>query len=130
MASGSPMIGCSWQPGGGTGPSRYPARSWTACCSSGRWRSQTGSGPGHNGVLVDEHCRTSLPDVYAAGDVTNHQHPIFGRLRVEHWNNGFQQGKAAARAMLGGTRPYDYLHTFWSDQYEHMIEYVGFAKSW
>ena len=83
-----------------------------------------------NGVLVDEHCRTSLPDVYAAGDVTNHQHPIFGRLRVEHWNNGFQQGKAAARAMLGGTRPYDYLHTFWSDQYEHMIEYVGFAKSW
>ena len=82
-----------------------------------------------NGVLVDEHCRTSLPDVYAAGDVTNHQHPIFGRLRVEHWNNGFQQGKAAARAMLGGTRPYDYLHTFWSDQYEHMIEYVGFAKS-
>jgi len=83
-----------------------------------------------NGVLVDEHCRTTLPDVYAAGDVTNHQHPIFGRLRVEHWNNGFQQGKAAARAMLGGARPYDYLHTFWSDQYEHMIEYVGFAKSW
>ena len=83
-----------------------------------------------NGVLVDEHCRTSLPDVYAAGDVTNHQHPIFGRLRVEHWNNGFQQGKAAARAMLGGARAYDYLHTFWSDQYEHMLEYVGFAKSW
>src|SRR5499427_2208986 len=83
-----------------------------------------------NGVLVDEHCRTSLPDVYAAGDVTNHQHPIFGRLRVEHWNNGFQQGKAAAGAMLGGARPYDYLHTFWSDQYEHMIEYVGFVESW
>ena len=54
-----------------------------------------------NGVLVDEHCRTSLSDVYAAGDVTNHRHPIFGRLRVEHWNNGFRQGKAAARAMLG-----------------------------
>jgi 3-phenylpropionate/trans-cinnamate dioxygenase ferredoxin reductase subunit len=83
-----------------------------------------------NGVLVDEHCRTSLPEVYAAGDVTNHQHPIFGRLRVEHWNNGFQQGKAAARAMLGSPRPYDYLHTFWSDQYEHLIEYVGFATSW
>ena len=83
-----------------------------------------------NGVLVDEHCRTSLPDVYAAGDVTNHEHPIFGRLRVEHWNNGFQQGKAAARALLGGAQPYDYLHTFWSDQYEHTIEYVGFAQSW
>jgi 3-phenylpropionate/trans-cinnamate dioxygenase ferredoxin reductase subunit len=83
-----------------------------------------------NGILVDEHCRTSLPDVYAAGDVTNHQHPLFGRLRVEHWNNGFQQGKAAARSMLGGAEPYDYLHTFWSDQYEHLIEYVGFATSW
>jgi 3-phenylpropionate/trans-cinnamate dioxygenase ferredoxin reductase subunit len=55
-----------------------------------------------NGVLVDERCRTSLPDVYAAGDVANHLHPIFGRLRVEHWNNGQQQGRAAARSMLGG----------------------------
>jgi len=83
-----------------------------------------------NGVLVDERCRTSLPDVFAAGDVTNHQHPIFGRLRVEHWNNGYQQGRAAARSMLGRTEPYDYIHTFWSDQYEHVIEYVGFAASW
>jgi len=83
-----------------------------------------------NGVLVDEHCQTSLPDVYAAGDVTNHLHPIFGRLRVEHWNNGYQQGRAAARAILGRPEPYDYIHTFWSDQYEHVIEYVGFAASW
>ena len=83
-----------------------------------------------NGVLVDERCRTSLPDVFAAGDVTNHLHPIFGRLRVEHWNNGFQQGRAAARSMLGGAQPYDYVHSFWSDQYEHLIEYVGFAAVW
>ncbi|MEX2224782.1 MAG: FAD-dependent oxidoreductase [Candidatus Rokuibacteriota bacterium] len=83
-----------------------------------------------NGVLVDERCRTSLPDVYAAGDVANHLHPIFGRLRVEHWNNGDRQGRAAARAMLGGLEPYDYLHSFWSDQYEHVIEYVGFAAAW
>lgn len=83
-----------------------------------------------NGVLVDERCRTSLPDVFAAGDVTNHLHPIFGRLRVEHWNNGYQQGRAAARSLLDGTQPYDYIHTFWSDQYEHVIEYVGFAPSW
>ncbi len=62
-----------------------------------------------NGVLVDERCRTSLPDVYAAGDVANHLHPIFGRLRVEHWNNAFQQGRAAARSMLGREEPYDYL---------------------
>src|SRR6266542_2270167 len=37
-----------------------------------------------NGVLVDELCRTSAPDVYAAGDVANHLHPVFGRVRVEH----------------------------------------------
>src|SRR5437867_5763989 len=83
-----------------------------------------------NGVLVDERCRTSLPDVFAAGDVTNHLHPIFGRLRVEHWNNGLQQGRAAARSLLGRGAPYDYIHTFWSDQYEHVIEYVGFAAGW
>jgi 3-phenylpropionate/trans-cinnamate dioxygenase ferredoxin reductase component len=83
-----------------------------------------------NGVLVDEHCRTSLPDVFAAGDVTNHLHPVFGRLRVEHWNNGYQQGQAAARSLLGGAQPYDYIHSFWSDQYEHTLEYVGFATRW
>ena len=83
-----------------------------------------------NGVLVDEHCRTSLPDVFAAGDVASHLHPIFGRLRVEHWNNGYQHGAAAGRSLLGRGGPYDYVHTFWSDQYEHVIEYVGFAASW
>ena len=83
-----------------------------------------------NGVLVDEWCRTSLPDIYAAGDVANHLHPMFGRLRVEHWNNAYQQGRFAARSMLGKGEPYDYLYSFWSDQYEHLIEYVGFAASW
>lgn len=83
-----------------------------------------------NGVLVDARCRTSLPEVFAAGDVTNHLHPLFGRLRVEHWNNGFQQGRAAARSLLGGPQPYDYVHSFWSDQYEHVIEYIGFAARW
>ena len=83
-----------------------------------------------NGVLVDEHCRTSLPDIYAAGDVANHLHPIFGRLRVEHWNNGDRQGRSTARSMLDRGQPYDYVHSFWSDQYEHVLEYVGFAASW
>ncbi len=68
--------------------------------------------------------------MFAAGDVTNHLHPVFGRLRVEHWNNGYQQGQAAARSLLGGEQPYDYIHSFWSDQYEHSIEYVGFAAGW
>ena len=83
-----------------------------------------------NGVLVDARCRTSLPDVYAAGDVANHEHPLFGRVRVEHWNNGLRHGQAAARAMLGDPAPYDYVHSFWSDQYEHSIQYVGHAAAW
>ena len=83
-----------------------------------------------NGVLVDERCRTSLSQVYAAGDVANHLHPLFGRLRVEHWNNADRQGAYVARSMLGRDEPYDYMHSFWSDQYEHVIEYVGFAASW
>jgi 3-phenylpropionate/trans-cinnamate dioxygenase ferredoxin reductase component len=83
-----------------------------------------------NGILVDELCRTSAPEVYAAGDVANHLHPLFGRVRVEHYNNAEKQGRAAARSMLGSTAPYDYVHTFWSDQYEHKLEYVGHATQW
>jgi 3-phenylpropionate/trans-cinnamate dioxygenase ferredoxin reductase component len=83
-----------------------------------------------NGILVDELCRASAPDVYAAGDVANILHPLFGRVRVEHYNNAEKQGAAVARSMLGSTAPYDYLYTFWSDQYEHKIEYVGHVDRW
>jgi 3-phenylpropionate/trans-cinnamate dioxygenase ferredoxin reductase subunit len=83
-----------------------------------------------NGVLVDELCRASAADVFAAGDVANQLHPVFGRVRVEHYNNGEKMGRAAARSMLGSTSPYDYIHTFWSDQYEHKLEYVGHATTW
>jgi 3-phenylpropionate/trans-cinnamate dioxygenase ferredoxin reductase component len=83
-----------------------------------------------NGILADELCRASAPDVYAAGDVANQLHPLFGRIRVEHFNNAEKQGAAAARSMLGSTDPYDYLHSFWSDQYEHKIEYVGHVARW
>ncbi len=83
-----------------------------------------------DGVEVDEYCRTSLPGVYAAGDIANHMHPIFGRIRVEHWNNADRQGKAAAATILDRGRPYDYVHSFWSDQFDQKLEYVGVAKEW
>jgi 3-phenylpropionate/trans-cinnamate dioxygenase ferredoxin reductase subunit len=83
-----------------------------------------------NGIVVDERCRSSAAAVYAAGDVANHLHPIFGRLRVEHFNNAERQGRVAARSMLGDTEPYADLHSFWSDQYEHTLEYVGHARRW
>ena len=79
-----------------------------------------------NGILVDEHLRTSQPGVFAAGDVANAFHPLVGRhLRVEHWDNAIEQGLSAARNMLGGEEPYERLPYFFTDQYELGIEYVG-----
>jgi 3-phenylpropionate/trans-cinnamate dioxygenase ferredoxin reductase subunit len=83
-----------------------------------------------NGILVDELCRTSAADIYAAGDVANHLHPVFGRIRVEHYNSADHHGAAAARSMLGSGSPFDYIHNFWSDQYEHTLQYVGHATRW
>src|SRR5438105_12110146 len=83
-----------------------------------------------DGILVDASCRTNVASIYAAGDVANHLHPIFGRVRVEHYNNAEKQGRAAARSMLGSTAPYDYIDSFGSDQYEHKLEYVGHATTW
>jgi len=83
-----------------------------------------------NGILVDELCRASAADVYAAGDVANHLHPVLGRIRVEHYNSAQHHGAAAARSMLGSAAPFDYIHNFWSDQYEHIFQYVGHATRW
>jgi 3-phenylpropionate/trans-cinnamate dioxygenase ferredoxin reductase component len=83
-----------------------------------------------NGILVDERCRSSAADVYAAGDVANHLHPVLGRIRVEHYNSAGHHGAAAARSMLGSAAPFGYIHNFWSDQYEHLLQYVGHATSW
>lgn len=83
-----------------------------------------------NGVLVDAMCATNIPGVFAAGDVANHLHPLFGRIRVEHYNNAEKQAAAAARSMLGSKSAYGYVHTFWSDQYEHKLEYAGHATKW
>jgi 3-phenylpropionate/trans-cinnamate dioxygenase ferredoxin reductase subunit len=91
---------------------------------------KTGSVEQSNGLLVDELCRTSAPDIYAAGDLANILHPVFGRVRVEHYNNAEKQGRAAARSMLGATDRYDYIYTFWSDQYKDKLEYAGHATKW
>jgi 3-phenylpropionate/trans-cinnamate dioxygenase ferredoxin reductase component len=84
-----------------------------------------------NGILVDELCRTNVEGVYAAGDVANHQHPVFGqRMRVEHWQHAIRHGRAAARSMLGKGVPYAEIHWFWSDQYDQNIQYAGYHREW
>ncbi|WP_405555952.1 NAD(P)/FAD-dependent oxidoreductase [Streptomyces sp. NBC_01171] len=78
------------------------------------------------GIAVDEHLRTSDPDIHAAGDVANF--PLLGgRLRVEHWANALNGGPAAARAMLGQDVTYDRMPYFFSDQYDLGLEYSGWA---
>jgi 3-phenylpropionate/trans-cinnamate dioxygenase ferredoxin reductase subunit len=84
-----------------------------------------------DGIVVDERCRASVPGVFAAGDVANHLHPVFGRrIRTEHWHNAREQGRAAALNMMGRDAPYEEVHWFWSDQYEHTIEYAGHHREW
>jgi 3-phenylpropionate/trans-cinnamate dioxygenase ferredoxin reductase component len=84
-----------------------------------------------NGVLVNEHLQSSFPAVFAAGDVANAHHPLFGqRIRVEHWANALEQGPAAARSMLDKGVPYDKVPYFFSDQYDVGMEYGGYATSW
>lgn len=83
-----------------------------------------------NGILVDEYCRTSLEQVFAAGDVAAHAHPGLGRrVRVEHFDNANRQAAVAARNMLGEAAPYDEPHWFWSDQFGHNLQYAGHASA-
>ena len=81
-----------------------------------------------NGIVVDDHCRTSMENVFAAGDVANHYHPLFEQhMRVEHFDNANKQAAAAANNMLGRDTVFDDPHWFWSDQYGANLQYVGHA---
>lgn len=78
------------------------------------------------GIVVDEYCRTSRGGVFAAGDVANHFHPLFGRhLRVEHFDNANKHGAAAAKNMAGRETVFNDPHWFWSDQYDLNLQHVG-----
>jgi 3-phenylpropionate/trans-cinnamate dioxygenase ferredoxin reductase component len=80
------------------------------------------------GVLVDAYHRTSDPDIFAAGDIAEIQHPFYDRrVRVEHWANALQSGPAAARAMLDRGTPWADLPYFFTDQFELGMEYAGWV---
>jgi 3-phenylpropionate/trans-cinnamate dioxygenase ferredoxin reductase component len=77
------------------------------------------------GIEVDRALRTSLPGVFAAGDVALHDHPVFGPIRVEHYDNALRMGEHVAGALLGSTAPFDDPHWFWSDQFDSEIQMGG-----
>jgi 3-phenylpropionate/trans-cinnamate dioxygenase ferredoxin reductase component len=79
-----------------------------------------------NGIAVDEHLRTSDPDIFAAGDIAHAYNPRLGRrIRVEHWANARRQGVVAAKAMLGQDAVDVRPSYFYTDQYDLSMEYTG-----
>lgn len=86
---------------------------------------------GSNGVEVDEHCRTSLPHVYAIGDCAAHANPFADGsvIRVESVQNANDQASCAAKAIVGDPQPYRATPWFWSNQYDLRLQTVGISAA-
>jgi 3-phenylpropionate/trans-cinnamate dioxygenase ferredoxin reductase subunit len=87
---------------------------------------------GRNGVAVDAHCHTSLPDVYAIGDCAAfaNRHTRGAEVRIESVQNAMDQASAAARSILGEAASYDALPWFWSNQYELRLQTAGLSAGY
>ena len=84
-----------------------------------------------NGIVVDQHCRTSDPNIYAAGDCTSHPSIHYGRrVRLESVDNAFEQASSAALNLLGTPTPHDKVPWFWSDQYDLKMIIVGLSQGY
>lgn len=84
---------------------------------------------GYGGIVVDKHCMTSDPNVFAAGDVAVFPNLILGGMqRVEHWNNAQEQGAHAARAILGMPTPYADVPWCWTKQYGKNLQIAGWIS--
>lgn len=78
-----------------------------------------------DGVLCDERGRTSAPGVYAVGDVAAWNHPVFGRVRIEHFRTAIDHADVVAADIVGAGVPALRVPWFWTDQYEHRVEVAG-----
>jgi len=84
-----------------------------------------------NGIVVNEATQTSDPNIYAAGDCSNHLNPHFGRrLRLESVQNAMDQARVTADQLTGGDSEYDALPWFWSDQYDLKLQMVGLSEGY
>ncbi len=84
-----------------------------------------------NGIVVDEACRTSDPNIFAAGDCTRHFNPIYKcHLRLESVQNATDQARIAAMAMLGEDETYKALPWFWTDQFGVKLQMVGLSEGY
>jgi len=82
-----------------------------------------------NGIIVDEFCRTSDPQIYAIGDCCNHPSLHYGRrVRLESVDNAFEQANTLAANLLDTPTPHDRIPWFWSDQYAHKLLIVGLSQ--
>jgi 3-phenylpropionate/trans-cinnamate dioxygenase ferredoxin reductase subunit len=85
--------------------------------------------PVDNGILVDQQLRAA-DGVFAAGDVANAEHPLFGRIRIEHWAEALNQGLLAGRNLAGAGERYDRIPYFFSDQFDLSLSYLGHVREW
>jgi 3-phenylpropionate/trans-cinnamate dioxygenase ferredoxin reductase subunit len=84
-----------------------------------------------NGIVVDECARTADPQIVAAGDCTNHPHPLLDRrVRLESVPNAVHQAKVAAQTLLGAPAPYSEVPWFWSDQYDLKLQIAGLSTGY
>jgi len=87
--------------------------------------------PVDDGIVVDDHCRTSDPDIYAVGDCTRHPNDIYGRqLRLESVQNALEQAKVAADNICGKDTSYCEVPWFWSDQYDLKLQIAGLSTDY
>jgi len=84
---------------------------------------------GSNGVLVDRHCKTSLPDIYAIGDCAAHENPFAegAVIRLESVQNANDQANVVARGICGDAAPYHAIPWFWSNQYDLKLQTAGLS---